>query len=100
MVKNPVVHLDPEPQRAVGCPFSKCATKPPKLGLLNVGGDYWVYCKGCSASGPHGHNELEAVQFWNDRNLTAPPAPPSKPGVVARVFWWIVIFFTIEGLTR
>ncbi len=83
MVKQDHLHVDPEPTQAVACPFATCAGKPPKLGVLSTGGEWWVWCKVCGSSGPHGHGELEAIQFWNDRNLLAqtPKPRPALPSL-------------------
>lgn len=68
--------IDPTPIAAQACPYTKCMGKQSKLGLLVSGLDWWVYCKNCHASGPVGHNEYEAVTFWNDR-IVVPPRPYS-----------------------
>lgn len=71
MVKQEII--DPEPQKANPCPYVKCAGKSTRLGLLIMGGDRWVYCRGCGCSGPIAHSEIEAVELWNER---IPPPPP------------------------
>jgi hypothetical protein len=80
MVKQDHLHTDPEPQKAVACPFAKCASKPIRLGMLTTQGEWWVWCKVCGSAGPHGHGELEAVQLWNDRNLLAQTPPQASKG--------------------
>lgn len=91
--KAPHPHADPEPQRAIGCPYAKCATKvPPSLAVFHFGNDWYVYCRSCGGSGPYAHNEAEAVQLWNDRNLQVAAPVERRMGPLARVFWWVVIF--------
>jgi len=100
-------HTDPEPLKAVACPFSKCQLKPTRLGVLSSGGDWWVWCKVCGSSGPHGHNENEAITYWNERRYVPPPPreiPPPHPGKIARCFWWavgwVLTFVLTEGRGR
>lgn len=74
---------DPEPKKAIVCPFKRCLGKPMKLGLCSIEGEriqkYFVYCKGCGASGPEMNNETEAVEAWNDRRPPEPLPLPRNP---------------------
>ncbi len=98
MVKHQ--QYDPEPQKAHPCPFGVCNTKPTKLGLLSLEGEkilkYFVYCKVCGGCGPERDNEVEAVQAWNSR-ANDTPSKPSKPGIVARLLGFFLLFILTEG---
>jgi len=72
MVKQDHLHADPEPSKAIACPFSKCIGKPIRLGLLSSGGSWWVWCKTGGSAGPTAGGELEAVQLWNERHQDPP----------------------------
>ncbi len=51
--------------------FLRTSKSPARSGAVDV----WVYCRGCSASGPHAPTAELAAQYWN---LGKPEEPAEK----------------------
>lgn len=65
---------------AESCRFccGKAFAEPPSLGR-----SHWnVICDDCGASGPHGHDEGQAIRRWNEAATRASPTPDTPEGEV------------------
>lgn len=51
------------------CPF--CKAKPPALGVVKFGRWWRGICNECTAQGPFGKDEADAVKQWNGKGEKA-----------------------------